>query len=203
MARAVFFSFHYQRDIHRVQVVKQHHMTKGTYTAAGFFDGSLEEKSKREGDGAVKALIDRGLNGASVTCVLMGAETYQRRWVDYEVLKSVELGMGVFGIRIHNIPDMTKSSSTSQGKDSPGSNVFEFLGYRYNSQKFQPVINYSGEWTDAPYQSEISSPKALYLKNQSSAVNLSSIFRIYDWASDNGYANFPQWVEAAAKQAGR
>lgn len=93
MVRSVFFSFHYQRDIMRVQVVKNHYITKGNYTAAGFFDGSLEEKSQREGDAAVKRLIDTGLKGTSVTCVLIGYETYKRRWVDYEILKASRWGM--------------------------------------------------------------------------------------------------------------
>ena len=76
MPRTVFFSFHYQRDIMRVHIVKNHYVTKGNYTAAGFFDGSLEEKAKKEGEDVVKRLINKGLNGCSVTCVLIGAETY-------------------------------------------------------------------------------------------------------------------------------
>jgi hypothetical protein len=88
MPRSVFFSFHYDRDIMRVQQVKQHYITKGTYTEAGFFDGSLEEKAKRDGNEAVKKLIDKGLVGSSVLCVLIGQETYTRRWVDYEILKA-------------------------------------------------------------------------------------------------------------------
>lgn len=63
MPRSVFFSFHYQRDIMRVQVVKNHYVTKGNYTSAGFFDGSLEEKARKEGDHVVKRLIDNGLIG--------------------------------------------------------------------------------------------------------------------------------------------
>jgi hypothetical protein len=31
MARTVYFAFHYQRDIMRAQVVKQHYVTKGNY----------------------------------------------------------------------------------------------------------------------------------------------------------------------------
>ncbi len=41
MARTVYFSFHYQRDIMRVQQVKNHYVTKENYTEAGYFDGSL------------------------------------------------------------------------------------------------------------------------------------------------------------------
>src|SRR5258708_4137467 len=63
MARSVFFSFHYQRDIMRVQIVKRHYVTTGNYTAAGFFDGSLEEKAETEGDDVVKRLINDGPKG--------------------------------------------------------------------------------------------------------------------------------------------
>lgn len=51
MPRSVFVSFHYDRDIMRVQQVKQHYITKGTYTETGFCDGSLEERAKKDGDG--------------------------------------------------------------------------------------------------------------------------------------------------------
>ena len=61
----------------RVMQVKNHYMTKESYTEAGYFDGSLEEKSKREGDLAVKRLIDSGLDGSSVLCVLIGAQASQ------------------------------------------------------------------------------------------------------------------------------
>ncbi len=69
MARTVYFGFHYQRDVFRVQQVKNHYVTKGTYTAAGYFDGSLEEKAKKESDTIVKNLIDRGMKGSTVLCV--------------------------------------------------------------------------------------------------------------------------------------
>jgi hypothetical protein len=116
MPRSVFFSFHYQRDIMRVQQIKQHCVAKATDTEAGYFDGSLEEKAKKEGDLAVKNLIDKGLSGSSTLCVLIGKETHTRRWVDYEILKSVELGMGIFGIRIHQLKDPKDGADTAGSK---------------------------------------------------------------------------------------
>lgn len=196
MPRSVFFSFHYDRDIMRVQQVKQHYITKGTYTETGFFDGSLEEKAKREGDAAVKKLIDNGLVGSSVLCVLIGKETYTRRWVDYEILKAVENGMGIFGIRIHQLKD------PKQGSDTAGSNPFQFLGYGARDGKMIPMIQYQSGWKDAPYLSPITQAAAPYLKNTDKPV-LSSLFSVYDWVGGNGYNNFGKWVEAAAKQAGR
>lgn len=196
MARTVFFSFHYQRDIMRVQVVKNHHVTKGNYTAAGFFDGSLEEKAQKEGDDAVKRLINKGLNGSSVLCVLIGQETYTRRWVDYEILKSIELGMGVFGIRIHQVKD------PKTGIDSAGGNPFDYLGYGAKDGKLCPMIQYKDGWKDAPHQSLITKSAAPYLEYVDKPI-LSSLFSVYDWVDNDGYNNFSKWVEAAAKQAGR
>ncbi len=34
-------------------------------------------------------------------------------------------------------------------------------------------------------------------------VPLSNLYKTYDWICDNGYANMPSWIEAAAKAAGR
>jgi hypothetical protein len=202
MPRTVFFSFHYQRDIMRVQIVKNHYVTKGNYTAAGFFDGSLEEKAKKEGDDVVKRLINKGLNGCSVTCVLIGAETYTRRWVDYEIFKSVELGMGVFGIRIHKIPDARRASEPSRGIDSWGSSPFVYLGYGRNEEKLLPKIKYKDGWKDAPYQAAITEANAPYLEGTDRPV-LDSLFKVYDWVDDNGYKYFGDWLEDAADQAGR
>jgi hypothetical protein len=194
--RSVFFSFHYDRDIMRVQQVKQHYITKGTYTETGFFDGSLEERAKRDGDALVKTLIDNGMTGSSVLCVLIGKETYTRRWVDYEILKAVECGMGVFGIRIHQLKD------PKQGADTSGSSPFQFLGYGTKDGKLIPMIQYQSGWKDAPYLSPINESAAPYLKNTDKPV-LSSLFSVYDWVDGDGYNNFGKWVEAAAKQAGR
>ena len=104
MARKVFFSFHYERDLWRVNVVRNSGIIEGV-SAAGFRDQSLWEETKRQGDQAVKKLIDDGLSGTSVTVVLIGAETAARKYVSYEIEKSISRGNGLLGVRIHNIKD--------------------------------------------------------------------------------------------------
>jgi hypothetical protein len=195
MARTVFFSFHYQRDILRVQQVKQHYVARGTYTEAGYFDGSLEEKAKKEGDQAVKSLIDKGLTGSSVLCVLIGKETYTRRWVDYEILKSISLGKAVFGIRIHQLKD------PNSGADAAGSNPFSYLGYGTTGGKHRPMIRYESGWKDAPYHDPFDKGSVTLLANTDKPI-LSDILAVYDWVDDDGYNKFGNWVEKAAKQAG-
>ena len=46
---------------------------------------------------------DGGLDGSSVTCLLVGAQTWQRQWVRYEMLKSLARGNGILGVRIHDV----------------------------------------------------------------------------------------------------
>jgi hypothetical protein len=195
--RFVYFAFHYQRDIWRVQQVKNHWVTKESHKAAGFFDGSLEEKAKTDGDAVVKRLINKGMVGASVTCVLIGAETYNRRWVQYEIFNSIEQGMGVFGVRIHGLKN-------GDGKtDAFGSDPFYSLGYAGKNDKLYPQILYTnGGWTDSALNGSISASAAPYLKS-GGGFKLDSIFKVYDWTAGNGFDNFSDWVDAAAKQAGR
>ena len=104
MARRVFFSFHYKRDLWRVNVVRNSGVIEGV-SAAGFRDASLWEETKWKGDAAIKELIDSGLNGTTATVVLIGAETANRKYVSYEVERSLLQGNGILGIRINNIKD--------------------------------------------------------------------------------------------------
>src|SRR3546814_7041115 len=50
-------------------------------------DRSLWEEAKLKNPSALKGMIDRGLEGTSVTCVLAGYETWNRPWVRYEIAK--------------------------------------------------------------------------------------------------------------------
>ena len=60
MARRVFFSFHYQRDIWRVNQIRSIPNVTGC-SAAGFQDASIWEDAKKKGDDAIKKLIRDGL----------------------------------------------------------------------------------------------------------------------------------------------
>ena len=114
MPRKVFFSFHYERDIWRTNVVRNSGVVEGS-AAAGFYDASLWEEAKKKGDADVKKLIDKGLNGTSVTVVLIGAETSQRKFVDYEIERSIARGNGLFGIYISGIKDSNGKTDTQGG----------------------------------------------------------------------------------------
>ena len=109
MARHAFFSFHYQRDLWRVNQVRNSHIVEGT-AAAGFRDASLWEEAKKKGDAAIKDLIDKALIGTSVTVVLIGAETANRKYVTYEIEQSIARGNGLLGIRINHLKNQDQQT---------------------------------------------------------------------------------------------
>ncbi len=105
MARRVYFAFHYQNDISRVNVVRKSGVIQGS-DQAGFYDASLWEKAQRTSDDAIKRMINEGLKGTTVTAFLLGAETAGRPWVKYELERSVSVGNGLLAIYIDQIKDL-------------------------------------------------------------------------------------------------
>ena len=106
MARRVFFSFHYQRDIWRAAAVRNTWLTKKAgRESAGFWDAANWESVKRGGDTAIKRWIEEQLNGTSTTVVLIGSQTASRKYVLHEIRRSAALGKGLLGVRIHNKKD--------------------------------------------------------------------------------------------------
>ena len=143
MARKVFFSFHYQRDLWRVNVVRNSGTIEGI-SAAGFHDESLWEEAKKKGDDAIKKLINKSLEGTSVTVVLIGAKTADRKFVSYEVEQSVARGNGIFGIRVNEIKN-------EKGHIDPPGSIPAVL-----TKTGAPVYTYEygtlGEWVEKAYK---------------------------------------------------
>lgn len=104
MARRVFFSFHYQRDIWRINQIRNIPNVTGC-AAAGFQDASLWEEARKKGDEAIKKLIDDGLYNTSVTVVFIGEKTSGRKYINYEIEQSIKRGNGIIGVQIHHLKD--------------------------------------------------------------------------------------------------
>jgi hypothetical protein len=193
MAKRVFFAFHYQDVIEfRANVVRKHWVTKPDREEAGFFDSSLWETAKKTSPVAVKRLINGGLDGTSVTCVLIGSQTYARAWVRYEILKSFKRGNRLFGVHINSIP----------GKDTltklPGPNPFSFVGVTYSSSGETVTLHEytNGAWKEFSEVDDGPSYRVAPVPQQyrGNGYSLSQWFPAYDWAADDGYNNFSSWV---------
>lgn len=124
MARSVFYSFHYENDISRVMTVRKRWVTYGGQLASGIIDHAEFERIKKQGSIAVKRWIDNQLIGTSATIVLIGAETLDRPFVQYEIMESLKRGNAIVGVYINRLKDLSGNTSvacnryTIVGRDS-------------------------------------------------------------------------------------
>lgn len=127
MSRKTFFSFHFERDSWRAGQVRNSGLFKGN--EAGFIDKADWEEVKRKGDQAIKKWIDDQLYGTSVTVVLIGNETAERKYVGYEIEQSAKRGNGLIGVYIHGVKDVNGKT------DIKGKNPFDNWYYERNGRK--------------------------------------------------------------------
>lgn len=149
MARRVFFSFHYERDIWRANQVRNSWATKPDREAAGFWDAAAWEEVKKKGEEAIKRWIDKQLEGTSVTVVLIGTETSDRKYVQCEINQSWNKGNGLIGIYFQKLKD--KDGKT----DLKGADPFVKLGYK-GIRNYDWIddngYDYLGDWVESEYQ---------------------------------------------------
>ena len=194
MAKRVYFAFHYQDVIDfRANVVRNHWLTKPHRDAAGFFDASLWEDAKKHGDVAIKKLINAGLEGTSTTCVLIGSQTFNRRWVTYELMRSFKRGNAIFAVHINSITGKDRQTRPL------GPNPLSYLGVVFSDSDLTATLRdkVEGKWTDytdvdgcASYRTDGVAPEY-----RAKGFQFSSLFSTYNWVADDGYDNFATWVD--------
>ena len=111
MARSVFFSFYYKRDVHRVQLVQNINALEGQPVLKPQEWESIERRGTR----AVQTWIDDQMKRKSAVIVLIGQQTASRPWVRYEIEKAWSDRRPLLGVYIHGISSM--GSADSQGRN--------------------------------------------------------------------------------------
>ena len=157
------------------------------------------EASKKESDESLKNFLRNGLSNTSVTCVLAGAHTWTRRWVRYEIVRSILRGNGMLTVDIDGIKNNDGLFATK------GPNPLDQVGLyktdrgiyfaEWNGQKWVKYKDYALAipetelWFNAP--------------EGGSVAQLSKHCLRYDFAAQNGRTNIGNWIETAATMAGR
>lgn len=113
MARkSVFYSFHFDNDVFRVQQVRNMGMIdENTPVKANEW-----EEVKRGKDPAIMRWIDENMKWRDCVVVLIGSETANRPWVQYEIKKAWNDERGLLGIHIHNLKCL-KNGTCVQGRN--------------------------------------------------------------------------------------
>lgn len=119
MARRCFYSFHYEPDNWRASTVRQIGAIEGNQPAS---DNDWESvASGANQDEKIRRWIAEQMTGRTCTIVLVGSATANRKWINHEIIKSWNDGLGVVGVRIHGLKNRHGEISTS------GENPFDHI----------------------------------------------------------------------------
>ncbi|MCP3682661.1 MAG: TIR domain-containing protein, partial [bacterium] len=103
-------------------------------SAAGFQDASLWEEAKKKGDKAIKDMIDEALKNTSVTLVCVTYGTAERKYINYEIDKSLEKGNGLVAVQIHDLKDQNGNTG-SAGAIPKQIESNGFKAYKYTNKE--------------------------------------------------------------------
>ena len=127
----MFYSFHYDPDNWRAGQVRNIGAIEGNRPAT---DNDWEVV-KRGGDRAIEKWIADQMYGRTCTVVLVGANTAGRKWINHEIIKSWDDGMGVVGIHIHGLEDSDGQVSAK------GRNPFDVIGFGNTGKKLSSIAS--------------------------------------------------------------
>jgi antiphage defense system Thoeris ThsB-like protein len=147
---------------------------------------------------------------SSAVCVLVGTNTWQGRWVKYEIARAIIDERGLLAVHINGIKHHQR-----QAPDLRGYNPLFFMGIyhspdgRYYIYEYKNVtISLLGlpDWQWRPYE-DFKSPVNLsqYIPaiNQGGVVSLATYTFEYDYDVHDGATNIGTWIDQAAKAVGR
>jgi len=128
--RQVFYSFHYKPDCWRVANIRNIGAIERNKPAP---DNDWETIIKG-GDEAIKKWIKNQMQYRSCTIVLVGNKTADRKWINYEIVKSWDAGMGVVGIYIHGLKNSQELISKK------GNNPFDYITHGGTKGKLSTIV---------------------------------------------------------------
>lgn len=128
--RQVFYSFHFKPDAWRAAMVRNIGAIEGNRPAP---DNDWETIVKT-GDTAIIRWIKEQMKYRSCTIVLVGENTANRKWINYEIIESWKSGMGVAGICIHGLKNKDGFIANQ------GNNPFSYISYENSGKKLSDIV---------------------------------------------------------------
>jgi len=128
--RQVFYSFHYKLDCWRASTVRSIGAIEGNKPVP---DNDWE-KITGGGDPAIRKWIKEQMKYRSCTVVLVGNQTANRKWINYEIVESWDAGMGVVGIHIYGLKNQDEYVSEQ------GDNPFDYITHGVSGKKLSEIV---------------------------------------------------------------
>jgi hypothetical protein len=109
------FSLHFERDFEALSAIEKL-VDRNAYEVLGYFERGAWERLTRAGVDTVKRWVDTQVSRADAVIVLVGAQTFSRPIVRYEIARAAALKRGLFGLSL-------------DGKATKNRNPFEYVTF--------------------------------------------------------------------------
>ena len=210
--RKVYFAFRF-RDIMRVNNVRNACCIDHPNSAQtrSFYDRSIWGGSSPKTDEGLKDLMRRGVEFSSAVCVLVGSDTWDGRWVKYEIARSVVDKKALLAVHINGLNHVD-----TQAPSLRGYNPLHCLGIfhspngaYYLYEKVPDVVDpQTGTlgWRWVPYEdfkNPVPLPRYIPFVQHGYIMPLSAYVREYDFVAEVGHKNIGAWIDQAALVVGR
>ena len=139
----------------------------------------------------------------SAVCVLVGSETWLRRWVRYEIARAVIDELGLLAVHINSIRHHQRLTT-----DALGPNPFEYMAVgKVQDGALSPVRYYLFEkkvvhrYDD--HTDSVKLPRWLNDPPLGYVMPLSTSAGLFDHVANDGHKNIGLWIDRAAQAVGR
>jgi hypothetical protein len=130
MARNCFYSFHFKPDNARASQVRNIGVIEGNQPVS---DNDWEAVT-RGGEDAIKRWIASQMKGKTCAVVLVGSGAANRKWINHEIVKAWDDGLGVVGMHIHGLRNFDGETSNK------GNNPFDYINYGSTGKKLSAIV---------------------------------------------------------------
>jgi Thoeris protein ThsB, TIR-like domain len=130
-AHKIYYSFQYLPDNWRALLVRNLDIAPANKPVSPERWNTV----KQGGPDAIRDWIGGQMSGRDCTVVLVGTNTAGRVWINHEIIKSWQAGMGVVGIRVHGLENAKGKMSTK------GRNPFGYIDCGDHGQRLSSIVN--------------------------------------------------------------
>lgn len=132
MTRKCFYSFHYEPDNWRASTVRQIGAIEGNQPASDNDWETIAHGPNHEA--RIARWISEQMKGRTCTIVLVGSATAKRKWINHEIIRSWDEGLGVVGIRIHGLKNRLGETSVM------GENPFDHITHGPSKKPLSTLV---------------------------------------------------------------
>jgi len=100
MARKIFISYDYDNDKHYKNLLVA--WDKNKEFDFNFYDQSVDVSVNSDDAAAIRRVISARISDSTLFLCLIGTQTHQSNWIDWEIRKAIELKKKIVAVKINS-----------------------------------------------------------------------------------------------------